>query len=143
MPAITTTKLSKRFDGVHAADRLSISIPEAKITGLIGPNGSGKTTLVNILTGLVPYDSGTIRIVSEKEHSLILPHHVSGLGVTRTFQNVRLFEQMTVLDNIIVVLTSRSVVDSMFENGSSNISSFGSIIRARARATLCCIPPDN
>lgn len=115
MPAITTQHLDKRFDGVKAADKLSLAIPENKIIGLVGPNGSGKTTLTNILTGMVPFDAGTVVFASGITLKAIKPYDVAALGVTRTFQNIRLFEQMTVLDNLLVVLTKRSVFGSMFE----------------------------
>ncbi|MBI4034051.1 MAG: ABC transporter ATP-binding protein [Candidatus Brennerbacteria bacterium] len=100
MRAIETKNLTKHFDGVYAIDRLSVGIPGGKITAIIGPNGSGKTTLINVLSGMLPIDDGAVI--------------VSG-GITRTFQNIRLFEQMPVLDNILVVLTERNVFGSVFE----------------------------
>jgi len=115
MPAITTHNLQKHFDGVRAADKLSIAIPEAKIIGLVGPNGSGKTTLTNILTGMVPFEAGAVIFGPGVELKVIRPCEVAAHGVTRTFQNIRLFEQMTVLDNLLVVLTKRPVLSSLFE----------------------------
>ncbi len=106
--------LIKKFDGVHAVDGLSIKIEPGKITSIIGPNGSGKSTLVNTLTGIVEIDDGSVIIGKNKLHKII-PHHVPLLGITRTFQDVRLFEQMTALDNILVVLTERNVFSSLFE----------------------------
>jgi len=114
MKILETKNLTKKFDGIQAIDRLSISFEAGKITSLIGPNGSGKTTLTNLLTGLLPFDGGEIVIAEtslKKIHSFEIPIY----GLTRTFQNVRLFEQMTVLDNILVVLTERGVFRSIFE----------------------------
>ncbi len=115
MIILETKKLIKRFDGVHAVDHLSIGIEKGKITSIIGPNGSGKTTLINLLSGMLPMDGGIVAINGSKELSKLLPYQVSFYGITRTFQDVRLFEQMTVLDNILVVLTERNVFNSIFE----------------------------
>lgn len=115
MKIIKTKNLVKRFNGVHAIDRLSIEVKKGQITGIIGPNGSGKTTLINLLSGVLEMDSGEIIVDGAKKVTRILPHQVSFYGITRTFQNVRLFEQMTVLDNILVVVTERNVFSSLFE----------------------------
>lgn len=112
--ALKTKELVKQFGGVRAVDALSIFIPKGKITGIIGPNGSGKTTLTNVLTGVHKIDGGVV-VVSEKELSRIQPHQVFGLGMTRTFQNVRVFEQISVFDNVLVALTKRDVLASLFE----------------------------
>ena len=106
--------LVKQFGGVRAIDSLTFSIPPASITGIVGPNGSGKSTIVNILTGLLPLDGGVV-LVDGDAFKKILPHKVSSHGITRTFQNIRLFEQMTVLDNILVVLTDRNAFQALFE----------------------------
>lgn len=115
MKIIETKNLVKRFNGVHAVDRLSIKVEKGQITGIIGPNGSGKTTLINLLSGVLEIDSGEIIVDGAKKITRILPHQVSFYGITRTFQNVRLFEQMTVLDNILVVVTEKNVFGSLFE----------------------------
>jgi len=115
MKIIETNNLIKRFDGVHAVDRLSIGIEKGQITGIVGPNGSGKTTLIDLLSGVLEIDGGEIIIDGTKKISRLLPHQVSLYGITRTFQNVRLFEQMTVLDNILVAETERNVFGSLFE----------------------------
>lgn len=115
MKILETKSLVKRFDGVRAVDRLSIGIEKGEITGIIGPNGSGKTTLINLLSGMLPPDDGGVVIDRVQKFTRILPHQISFFGITRTFQNVRLFEQMTVLDNILVVVTKRSVFNSLFE----------------------------
>lgn len=115
MKIIETNNLIKRFDGVHAVDRLSIGIEKGQITGIVGLNGSGKTTLIDLLSGVLEIDGGEIIIDGTKKISRLLPHQVSLYGITRTFQNVRLFEQMTVLDNILVAETERNVFGSFFE----------------------------
>ncbi|MCK4918326.1 MAG: ABC transporter ATP-binding protein [Candidatus Pacebacteria bacterium] len=112
---LKTKKITKNFDGVKAVDSLSIEIKKGKITGIIGPNGSGKTTLINLLTGMFPFDAGSIFVNGSKELFKINSYDIRIFRVTRTFQNIRLFEQMTVLDNILVVLTKRNISGSLFE----------------------------
>lgn len=114
MPILSTKNLVKHFDGVQAVNKLSLNFESGKITGIIGPNGSGKSTLVNLLTGLISPDRGEI-VVSGQMLTKIVPHSVPFLGITRTFQDVKLFEQMPVLDNILVVLTERSIWSALFE----------------------------
>lgn len=114
MAALEIKNLIKKFDGVHAVDNLSIVLEPGKVTGIIGPNGSGKSTLVNTLTGVLPIDGGAV-MIGETKLQKIEPYEVSTYGITRTFQDVRLFEQMTVMDNLLVVLTERNVFGSLFE----------------------------
>jgi ABC-type branched-subunit amino acid transport system ATPase component len=106
--------LKKHYDGIAAIDGLSIGVEKGKITSIIGPNGSGKTTLVNVLSGMVPFDGGEI-VASGVPLKKISAPDVSSYGITRTFQEVRLFEQMTVADNILVALTERNVFGALFE----------------------------
>ena len=115
MSFLETKHLYKHFDGVKAVDRLSLSFEKGKITGVIGPNGSGKSTLINLLTGFIPFDSGEVVIAGKERLQTIAPYSITDFGITRTFQDVRLFEQMPVLDNILVVLTERSVFGALFE----------------------------
>ena len=112
---LQTQHLYKHFDGVKAVDHLSISFEKGKITGVIGPNGSGKSTLINLLTGFIPFDSGEVIIAHTHHFTKVKCSDVAGYGLTRTFQDVRLFEQMPVLDNVLVVLTERSVFGALFE----------------------------
>ncbi len=115
MIILETKNLTKRFNSVHAVDHLSIGIEKGEITGVIGPNGSGKTTLINLLSGVLEIGGGEVVIDETEKLTRLLPHQISFYGITRTFQNVRLFEQMTVLDNILVVLTERNFFSSLFE----------------------------
>jgi ABC-type branched-subunit amino acid transport system ATPase component len=91
--------LSKHFGGVRAVDGVSLRVARGEIFGLIGPNGSGKSTIVNLIAGLLPPTSG--RVLMEGEDVTGLPSHVLvARGVTRTFQNIRLFGQLTVWQNL-------------------------------------------
>ena len=111
---LQTLDIEKHFGGVFAVDRLSISIPRGLITCIIGPNGSGKSTLINLLSGTLPLDGGMV-IVGPQRLSRIRPFDSPDIGVTRTFQDVRLFEQISVLDNLYVVMTERSTLLSLFQ----------------------------
>lgn len=115
MSEIRLDNLCRQFGGIKAVNHLSLSFGAGQITGLIGPNGSGKSTLVNLLTGFLPYDSGFLIIGENTKLTRVQPYEIASLGITRTFQEVRLFEQMSVLDNVLVVLTERSVWGSLFE----------------------------
>jgi branched-chain amino acid transport system ATP-binding protein len=94
-------KVSKRFGGVQALKDVSLTINSGEIYGLIGPNGAGKTTFFNVLTGLYPRDGGEIRFAGELLH-LANPHEVARAGIARTFQNIRLFGNMTARENVMV-----------------------------------------
>jgi branched-chain amino acid transport system ATP-binding protein len=91
--------LSKRFGGVHAVQDVSISVPEKSIFALIGPNGAGKSTLLNLLSGIYQPDAGSLHL---NERSLIgVPaYRRVRLGIARTFQKIRLFKQLTLLENV-------------------------------------------
>lgn len=115
MYILETKNLTKRFDGVKAIDKLSISIEKGTITGVIGPNGSGKTTLLHLLSGLLPIDEGVITINKKQFSDVKSPHTVFYEGIARTFQDIRLFEQLSVLDNILIMLTQRNVFKALLE----------------------------
>ena len=89
------------FGGITALDRVTFQVPRGCIQGIIGPNGAGKTTLFNVVTGLYQPTSGTVSIGGESILGLA-PFEVAALGVTRTFQTVRLFEGMSVIENVMV-----------------------------------------
>lgn len=114
MPILKIKNLSKHFNGIRAVDDLSLEIEKGRITGIIGPNGSGKSTFINVLSGIIPQDKGFFIINGEKVVK-VKPHNIAFYGMTRTFQDVRLFNQMTVLDNLLVVLTKRYAVGALFE----------------------------
>lgn len=101
MALLELREISKRFGGLQALNRVSMDLEEGMIASLIGPNGAGKTTLFNALTGLYRPDAGEIRF---QERSLIgmTPDRITGAGISRTFQNIRLFAHMTVLENVLV-----------------------------------------
>lgn len=118
-PILQTHNLKKHFGGVYALDGLSVGFEQGKITGIVGPNGSGKSTLVNLLSGLYKADGGHLIVDGVRLNKLYEPYELETYKITRTFQEVRLFEQMTVLDNILVVLTERSVFGSLFSKHSA------------------------
>ena len=112
--AIQTELISKHFGAVHAIDELSLAIRRGITTSVVGPNGSGKSTLVNVLSGVLPLDGGLV-VVDGARLRVVRSHEISQRGLTRTFQEVRLFDQIKVLDNILVVLTERSLVPSLLQ----------------------------
>ncbi|OGA11034.1 MAG: ABC transporter ATP-binding protein [Betaproteobacteria bacterium RIFCSPHIGHO2_12_FULL_69_13] len=93
--------ITKRFGGVQALDRVSFSIRKGEIYGLIGPNGAGKTTLFNVLTGIYPADAGTFRF-DARALAALKPDRVAAIGIARTFQNVRLFANLSALENVMI-----------------------------------------
>jgi len=101
MPLLETIALKKSFGGLEAVQGFDFSMTEGEIVGLIGPNGSGKTTIFNLITGMYPASGGSIRFGGHELLGLP-PHTITLLGLARTFQNQRLFNQMTVLENVLV-----------------------------------------
>lgn len=93
--------ISKSFDGVRALQEVSLDIERGKVTSLIGPNGAGKTTLFNVITGFLPADSGEVSLGNHRLNDLA-PWQIARLGVARTFQNLRLFRKLTVLENVLL-----------------------------------------
>jgi branched-chain amino acid transport system ATP-binding protein len=93
--------VSKRFGGLQALSDVSVRIMKGQIYGLIGPNGAGKTTFFNVITGLYEPDTGTFKLAG-KPYSPSAPHEVAKAGIARTFQNIRLFGEMTALENVMV-----------------------------------------
>ena len=94
-------KISKRFGGVQALDGISFSIERGAIYGLIGPNGAGKTTLFNTLTGIYPTDGGAYAF-DGKPLAGLAPDRVAAAGIARTFQNIRLFANLSALENVMI-----------------------------------------
>ena len=120
MAMLEVTSLGISFGGLRAVDELSMKIEEGGLVGLIGPNGAGKTTVFNMLTGVYRPTDGGIRLDGQ---NLIgkKPHDICKMGVARTFQNIRLFSKLTVLDNVKTGLHNEitySLVESLFHVGS-------------------------
>ena len=116
MALLQTTDVVKRFGGLVAVNKMSISLEQGRIASIIGPNGAGKTTFFNTLTGIYTPDEGQINF---NDRSLIglRPDQVSERGISRTFQNIRLFGAMTVLENILVGMHTQlkqSAMDALF-----------------------------
>ncbi len=102
--------LTKHFGGVTAVNQCSFRVPRNIIAGLIGPNGSGKTTLFNLLTGILPADGGDYLYKGEPMIGL-RPHEIFRRGISRTFQVIRVFREMTALENLVAVSRDRGVSD--------------------------------
>lgn len=98
-PVLEINGLTQRFGGLTAVDDFNVKLMPGKLTGLIGPNGAGKTTVFNLASGFYQPTEGEI-LVGGKSTAGFKPHKVTALGVARTFQNIRLWNEMTVLDNI-------------------------------------------
>ncbi|MEJ5364569.1 MAG: ABC transporter ATP-binding protein [Desulfosoma sp.] len=101
MVLLETKNLKKRFGGVYAVNDVSLQIRRGEILGMIGPNGSGKSTFINVITRIYSPDSGTILFKGEPIEGLP-PYRVTERGITRTFQNLRVFSNISVLDNILI-----------------------------------------
>ena len=99
---LETKKLSKSFGGLKAIWEVDVQIEEGTIHGLIGPNGSGKSTFFNLLTGIYKPDFGSKVVFADQDITAKSAHQIAALGVSRTFQLLRLFLDMTVLDNVMV-----------------------------------------
>jgi branched-chain amino acid transport system ATP-binding protein len=99
------TNVSKRFGGLSVLQDVTFEVPAGKVFGLIGPNGAGKTTVFNLITGLLVPSGGSITLQGE---SLLghAPHQITRRGLARTFQNIRVFKDMTLLDNVVVGMHS-------------------------------------
>jgi len=101
--------ITKVFGGLTALEDISLTVKNGNITGIIGPNGAGKTTLFNIVTGLYTQSAGEVHLAGENI-SFFPPEKLASLGLVRTFQNVELFGQMTVLENVMIGLHTKSKI---------------------------------
>jgi branched-chain amino acid transport system ATP-binding protein len=113
---LKTDKATIRFGGLIAVNELTMEVEKGEIYGLIGPNGAGKTTIFNLLTGVYEPTSGDINIAGTRVNGL-RPYQISRLGVSRTFQNIRLYPSMTVLENVITAChrhSRQNLVDAVF-----------------------------
>ncbi|HWH41946.1 MAG TPA: ABC transporter ATP-binding protein [Usitatibacter sp.] len=110
--------VTKRFGGLVALSEVSFAIGKGEIYGLIGPNGAGKTTLFNVLTGLYRQDTGTFRFEGNVLRNAT-PDRIAALGIARTFQNIRLFANLSALENVMIgrhVRTKANVVGAILRN---------------------------
>jgi len=101
MVLLEVDNLSKRFGGLHAVRDVSFSVGEGMIKAVIGPNGAGKTTLFNLISGFLPPDAGSVRYRGTAVHGRS-PYQVAELGISRTYQHIKLFPHMTALENVLV-----------------------------------------
>ncbi len=128
--------VNKRFGGLQALTDVGIRIMQGQIYGLIGPNGAGKTTFFNVITGLYQPDSGTFELAG-KPYSPSAPHDVARAGIARTFQNIRLFGEMSALENVMVgrhVRTKQGVLGAILRHKAAREEE--AAIRLRAQELL-------
>jgi branched-chain amino acid transport system ATP-binding protein len=107
MSVLTVNKLTKSFGGLTAVSNVNIELEQGELVGLIGPNGAGKTTVFNLLTGVYEPSSGTITLSRDGKNIALQglkPYTICSTGVARTFQNIRLFRDLTVLDNVRIAM---------------------------------------
>jgi len=133
---LTATSVRKEFGGLLAVSDVDFTIPEGQVVSLIGPNGAGKTTFFNMLTGVYKPTAGTI-VFAGKELAGRPPHAITELGIGRTFQNIRLFQHMTALENVLVGMHCRlkgGIVSSIV--GTPRVRREEKFARARARELL-------
>ncbi len=126
---LETIQVSRNFGGLKALDRVDFSIQEREIVGLIGPNGAGKTTLFNLFTGHYQPSEGEIYFNNEKISEL-KPYRITAKGIARTFQNIRLFNQMSVLDNVLIgrhTRTKSGLAGAIFRLPGCNKEEAGSV----------------
>lgn len=99
-PLLTLRDLTKTFGGLTAVNNASFNVDEGAVVGLIGPNGAGKTTVFNLITGNYQPDRGQITF-AERELVGLRTHRIIAIGIARTFQNIRLFQQLSALENVL------------------------------------------
>ena len=118
MSLLTANAISKRFGGVQALDAVGFSIAAGEIYGLIGPNGAGKTTLFNVLTGIYAPDAGSFAF-DGRDITGLAPDRIATAGIARTFQNIRLFANLSALENVMIgrhVRTRAGVFGAVLRN---------------------------
>ncbi len=138
-PLLSARGLTRRFGGVTALDGVDLDVSQGTIHAVIGPNGSGKTTLLNTLSGAYKPDVGSISLKGE-ELARLKPHRIARLGLARTFQNIRLFGGLTVIENI-KVAAARHARASLFDivAGTSRRREAEQTIEAKALAALATV----
>ncbi|MDP1717911.1 MAG: ABC transporter ATP-binding protein [Burkholderiales bacterium] len=131
-PLLSAAGITKHFGGLAALADVSLEVSRGEIFGLIGPNGAGKTTLFNILTGLYQPDRGNFMFNGARLSGL-KPHHVAAYGIARTFQNIRLFGNMSALENVMVgrhVRTRSGVLGAVLRNAATRAEEAAIVRRA-------------
>ncbi len=119
MSVLSLNNLTKQFGGLTAVDNVTFDIEEGEIFGLIGPNGAGKTTIFNLITGIYSITSGEIYFYDKKIEN-VKTFEIANMGITRTFQNIRLFKKLTAYDNVLTAchkLADYSLADSVIRFG--------------------------
>lgn len=110
MPLLTVDNLTKNFGGLAAVSQVDISLEKNELVGLIGPNGAGKTTLFNLLTGVYVPSSGEVTLEVEGKSTRLngmKSYKIAELGLSRTFQNIRLFKDLTVMENVLIAMNAK------------------------------------
>lgn len=120
MALLEVKNLTKNFGGLSAVSNVSLTIEQGELVGLIGPNGAGKTTFFNLLTGVYVPSEGSVTLNTERGHfelNNMAPYKINQLGLARTFQNIRLFKDLTVIENVMVAMHGHhgnSLISSLF-----------------------------
>jgi branched-chain amino acid transport system ATP-binding protein len=141
--SLRLASLSRHFGGLQVLQDVNLEIPQSGIFGLIGPNGAGKTTVFNLITGLLPPTSGRIEFNGQNLAGR-KPHDITRLGIARTFQNIRIFKDMSLLENVMVGLHAQLKYGSLGLLTSSGLfRSEERRARERARELLSWVKLDN
>jgi ABC-type branched-subunit amino acid transport system ATPase component len=122
MLLLETKQLTKHFGGLKALEDIDMRVERERIVGIIGPNGAGKTTFFNCITGIYRPTRGTI-LFHDRDVTTMQPHSITALGIARTFQNIRLFNNMTCVENVMVAAhcrTTAGVFGALFRPGRVN-----------------------
>jgi branched-chain amino acid transport system ATP-binding protein len=140
---LDVTDASKRFGGLQALEDVSFAIAPREIYGLIGPNGAGKTTLFNLLTGVYAPDAGRFRF-DGRDITGLPPHEIAAAGIARTFQNIRLFANLSALENVMIgrhVRTRAGVIGAVLRNRRTLVEERDILSRALALLDYVGIRP--
>lgn len=111
MPLLEIKALTKNFGGLAAVSNVDMTLDQDQLVGLIGPNGAGKTTLFNLITGVYEPSEGDVLLEADGKAQRLngeKPYHIADLGLSRTFQNIRLFKDLSVLDNVLIAMNSKN-----------------------------------